>query len=339
MNLENRYELMALVEARMCNPNGDPDMANLPRMDFDTNRGIITDVAFKARMRQYVQEAYGLSDGLDILMVNGANLNKAIAQASIAANGNTIAKDKNTEDAAAIMCARFWDVRTFGAVLSTGLNAGQVRGAVQVGMSLSVDEIEPTSMGITRCCYAEDIKNAKISSNNPEKLLDLFDTYAKAKSDAEKRTMGTKTFIPYGLYVLKLTVSANLAEKVGFTEDDFKILLESVMQMYEVGFSSSKMGMSVLAPIIVFKHVGTNPANIEQTKREVKLGCAPAYKLFDMLEIKRKTDVKIARSYQDYDIHLRLDCLPAGVICGLKKSPYDDIKWLDVSTDCDLFCL
>lgn len=342
MNLENRYEVMALVEAKMCNPNGDPDMGNLPRMDFATSRGIITDVAFKARMRHYVQEAYGLQDGMDILMLNGANLNKAIAQASIAANGNTIAPGKNSQDAAQLMCQRFWDVRTFGGVLSTGLNAGQVRGAVQVSMALSVDEIEPMSVSVTRCCYTEDIKTKEgkkgkkgdaspaVNLNNmtPDVMMDLFDKLDASKEDSEKRTIGTKTYIPYGLYVLKMTVSANLAEKVGFTEDDFRILLESVMQMYEVGFSSSKMGMSVISPVLVFKHVGTNPQNPAQAVRECKLGCAPAYQLFDLLEIEKKDGVDAPRSCADYDLRLRLDKLPVGVICGVKRAAYADVEWL-----------
>lgn len=337
MVLQNRYEVMALVEARMCNPNGDPDMNNLPRMDFATNQGVITDVAFKARMREYVKEAYGEEDGLDILMVPCADLNKAIASASIQANGDVIAKGKNVENAAKLMCERYWDVRTFGGVLSTGLNAGQVRGAVQVGMALSVDSIEPQTSTITRRCYVSDVDAEKCKTK--DEAMMKFEENAQKLADDKKRTMGTKTYIPYGLYVLKLTVSANLAEKVGFTEDDFKILLESVMQMYEIGFSSSKMGMAVLSPIVVFKHVGTNPSNPQSLAREAKLGCAPAYKLFDLLTIQRKKDVDVARSYQDYDIVFHLDELPAGVECGLKKVPYADIEWVSVRESVDLFQL
>lgn len=311
MSLGNRYEVVALVEAKMCNPNGDPDMANLPRMDFATNIGIITDVAIKARIRKYVQEAYAGKEGYDILVKNGNVLNTAINDACVAV-GKT-KKDKDTTKARDYMCSRYWDVRTLGAVLNTGENAGQVNGAAQVAMATSVDPIEPTDITITRCCVTK-----------PEDV-------------SKERTMGDKTYIPYGLYVVKMTVSANLAEKNGVTEEDMRILLEAIMQMYNTDVTASKMGMSVLSPIVVFKHVGTtDPANAEQLARECKLGCAPAYKLFDMLSVVRKEDVEIARNHTDYDIQLHMENLPAGVICGLKKNPYEDIEWLDTKETVDL---
>lgn len=328
--LKNRYEVMALVQARMCNPNGDPDMANMPRMDFETNRGIITDVAYKARIRNYAADAYRNKDGYAILMRNANSVNKAIAEAVINVNGETKVNkstNKKSNEAAAFMCEKYWDVRTFGAVLSTGLNAGQVRGAVQVGMSLSVDPIEPTSATITRCCY----------TNGDYSTLEEYDDADAKMDDHKKRTFGNKSFIPYGLYVMTMTISANLAEKVGFTEEDMRVLLESVVQMYNTDASSSKMGMSVLTPIVVFKHVGiTDPANTEQLERECKLGCAPAYKLFDMLTIKRKENVDVARSYKDYEIKLHMEKLPAGVECGVKSGPYTDIEWIKTTDTIDL---
>lgn len=328
--LKNRYEVVALVEAKMCNPNGSPDMANMPRTDFQTNLGIITDVAYKSRIRRYVSETHHES-GCAILMSDGTSINKAIAEAVLDVNGEEkMKKGENTKisESAKFMCDKYWDVRAFGAVLSTGLNAGQVRGAVQVGMSLSVDPVEVTTTSITRCCYtAGDFGT-----------LEEYDD-ADAKLDpSKKRTMGSKSYIPYGLYVMKMTVSANLAEKVGFTEGDLKLLLEAVVQMYNNDVSSSKMGMSVLTPVVVFKHVGTNDpeTNAEELARERKLGCVPSYKLFDMIEIRRKNMGEVARDHRDYEIKLHMENLPAGVMCGLKKAPYSDVEWIDTKEVVDL---
>lgn len=327
--LENRYEIVALVEARMCNPNGDPDMANRPRMDFETNRGIITDIAFKSRIRNYVLEAYNDNSNCQILIQNGNSMNRSIAEAVLSVNEtDSLKKDTNkkVKESAKYMCDKYWDVRTFGAVLSTGLNAGQVRGAVQVGMSLSVDPIDPTVLSITRKCY---------TGGNYSTLAE-YDAEDSAMSDNEKRSMGNKAYVPYGLYTVRLTVSANLANKVGFSKEDFNILLEALIQMYNNDASSSKMGMSVLTPIVVFKHVGTNPTNVEQIKKERLLGCAPAYKLFDLLHVERKPGIEVARSYNDYDIKLNLEDLPAGVECGIKKAPFADIEWLTAKNNIDL---
>lgn len=330
--LTNRYEVMALVEANMCNPNGDPGMANRPRMDFETGRGIITDVAFKARMRGYVLDAYGQREKCNILMQYGASVNKAIAESVLSVNNTDKCKkgdNKKVAESAEFMCNKYWDVRTFGAVLSTGLNAGQVRGAVQVGMSLSVDPVSPEVMTITRRCFAD----------GDYSTLAEYESKEADMPEDKKRTMGTKSFIPYGIYVLKMTVSANLARKVGFTEEDLKILLESVVQMYNNDASSSKMGMSVITPVIVFKHVGLGTGDAEQNAKEALLGCAPAYKLFDLLDVRRKSDVTAARAYTDYDIKLRLSELPAGVECGIKRSAFENVEWLTVHENKDLMSL
>ncbi len=332
--IENRYEILVLVNAENCNPNGDPNMNNMPRVDWTTGKGIITDVSIKARQRAYVASAFDGKSGYQILVRNGESLNKRIAEAVFEANGvSSFSKDeKNTkvDASAAIMCERYWDVRTFGGVLSTGLNAGQVRGAVQIGMASSVDDVEACNMSITRMCFTE----------GKYPTLDEYDDAAAKMDDDKKRTFGDKNYIPYGLYVVKMTVSANLAQKVGFSEDDLKVLLESTMQMYDASASSSKMGMSVLSPIIVFKHVGTQAdTNSEQGARERLLGCAPAYKLFDLLTIKRKDGVAAPRKYQDYNMNLHLSKLPAGVVCGIKKLPFSDVEWLSPMGDVDLMTL
>lgn len=317
--LKNRYEIMALVEAKMCNPNGDPDMGNRPRMDYETGHGIITDVAFKARMRAYVADAYAGKNGYNVLVQRGVNLNRNIAEVVIeVSGGNTKTNNKTTIDAADLMSSKYWDVRTFGGVLSTGLNAGQVRGAVQVGMATSVDSIDVEDITITRMAFVD---------GNSNKMSD-YDKIDEERPEDKRRTMGTKQFTPYGLYVLKMTVSANLAEKVGFTEDDLKVLLESVVQMYDVESSSSKMGMSVLTPVIVFKHIGTQADKAsEANMREAKLGCAPAYKLFDLLTITKRDGVDVPRDHKDYNVSLELSKLPNGVECGFKTSVFGDVEW------------
>ena len=322
--LENRFEFLALVQAVMANPNGDPDMMNLSRKDYETGRGIITDVAVKARSRGYMDEAHGDEEGYEILMRNGTNLNRNIAEAVI----NTGIDKKDKTDAAAYMCRKYWDVRTYGGVLSTGCNAGQVRGAVQIAMLQSVDPIDPISTTITRRCYAE----GKFTK------LEEYDKQDAAMDSSKKRKFGNKQYIPYGLYVLKGTVSANIAQKVGFDNKDLGYFLESIMQMYNMDASSSKMGMSVLSPLILFKHVGTTDekTNPKQAENERKLGCAPSYKLFDMLTIKRKENVEVARNYTDYNIQLHMENLPSGVICGLKNTPYTDVEWLSTSNTIDL---
>ena len=274
--ISNRYEFMVLVEAKMCNPNGDPDMGNLPRQDSETGFGYITDVAFKRRIRNYIEDGYRGEAGKGILMQSGTSINKKIAESVLKVNKleSVPNKFKNTKisETASDMMARYWDVRTFGAVLSTGLNAGQGRGAVQIGMALSVDPIEPEDITITRMVYAD---------GKDFKTLEEYEKEEKERPDDKKRTMGSKQFIPYGLYILKGTISASLAEKTGFTEEDKDLLFEAILQMYNHDVSSSKQGMSIVSPLIVFKHIGTqDPANAEQNAREAKLGCTSAHKLF-----------------------------------------------------------
>ena len=322
--LENRYEIIVIIEAHMCNPNGDPNMGNRPRTDHETNVGIITDTAIKSLIRKYIKDAYWDVENCKILMRDGVNLNEPIAEAVITVSADTEGKKSESqkqEDAAQYMCMKFWDVRAFGGVLSTGLNAGQVRGAVQVSMACSVDPIETRQDTITRKCYAE------LNSKN----LEDYDKKDSEMDPAKKRTMGTKTYTPFGLYVVKFSISANVAQKTGFTEDDMSKLLEGIMQMYNNNASSSKMGMSVLSPIVVFKHVGTGTGNEIQNRNEALLGCTSSQRLFNLVEIKRKEDVTVPRSYKDYDITLDLSKLPKGVKCGVKREFYDDVDWLDIT--------
>ncbi len=252
ITIKNRYEFMLLLEAVMCNPNGDPDMGNCPRQDPDTGIGYMTDTAIKSRIRAYVQD---MGKNLNILISQGQSLNKVVAEAVMSVsetdNLKDVKKGARMGESQNWICDKYWDARTFGAVMSTGRNAGQIRGAVQLAMATSVDPITIEDITITRKCYSEGDFNT----------LQEFDA-ADAKMDEDKkRTMGNKKVIPYGLYVVKGCISASLAEKTGFTEDDLKILWEALLQMYNHDISSSKTGMNVVSPLIIFKHVGTQSDN------------------------------------------------------------------------------
>lgn len=330
--LKNRYEIMAMISAVNCNPNGDPDMDNRPRVDMETGKGLITDVAFKARIRRAVENIKGKDPHYQMLFHDSNSINMEIARAALKANKTDkfIPDSKNKKnpfenankhvpETARLLEDTFWDVRTFGAVLSTGLNAGQVRGPVQVAMASSVDPIDAQSLTITRNCYAD------------RKVFGTLKEYEDADAATplnEKRTMGNKKYIPFGLYVMKISVSANLARNTNFSEEDFKVLLEGIAAMYQDDISASKMGMSLVGPIIVFKHVGTQADNnSEQNRIEAMLGCARADKLFDLLRIVKKENVTYPRSIHDYNVYFDKEHLPKGVIAGFKNEIFDDIDW------------
>ena len=317
--MNNRYEFMFFIEAINCNPNGDPDMGNTPRIDPETMHGIITDTAIKRRIRNYIEDVYNHEYGMDIIKREKSNMNKTIAELAFEANKGPVLKttNKKVEEASVLACKKYYDVRTFGDVLNTGVNAGQIRGPVQFAMAMSVDPILPLDMSITRVCYTEGEFDS----------LEKYDELDEKMEDSKKRTMGRKQVIPYGLYVVRGSVSANLAEKTGFTEKDLNILFEAIMQSYNNDISASKTGMSVLQPMFIFKHIGTNPSNVEQIVKETKLGCAPAYKLFELISIKKKDNVEYPRDYKDYNVTVDLDNIPNGVQIGFKYGPFDDIIW------------
>lgn len=316
--IANRYEFMVLVEATYCNPNGDPDMGNLPRQNLDTGHGIITDVAIKRRIRNYVEDAFPEQS---ILMRSGTNLNRKIAEAVMAVNEckdlKNIKKGEKQEESQNWMCEKYWDVRTFGGVLSTGRNAGQIRGAVQVAMATSVDPITVEDMTITRMCYVDKDFNT----------LEEFDDLDAKTDEDKKRTMGNKKVTPYGLYIVKGSISASLAEKTSFSENDLSKLWEAILQMYNHDISSSKEGMSVISPLIIFKHVGTQNNNNEEKIREAKLGCAPAQMLFGLLDVHKKDDIEFPRKFDDYRVTFKASELPEGVEVGFKYLPFKDVEW------------
>lgn len=318
MAIDNRYEFMFFIQCVNGNPNGDPDMGNSPRMDPEDMHGYITDVAIKRRIRNYIQTAFEGQDGMNIIMQNATNINKFIAKAKKNAGVDYAAKDKDSIYAARKeACSMFYDVRTFGAVLSTGPNAGQIRGPVQIAFAKSIDPILPLDISITRMVVADGDKDndydyyAELEANTPEDKL---------------RTMGRKQFLPYGLYEARGFISANLAAETGFDENDLKALFEAILNMYEHDRSASKGEMSVISPLIIFKHIGTD-SDEAQCVRQTKLGCAPAHRLFELVNIEKKENVDQPRSYRDYNCRVKLSVVPAGVEVGFMDSPYGEISW------------
>ncbi len=313
--VENRYEFIFLFDCENGNPNGDPDAANAPRMDPQDMHGLVSDVALKRRVRNYVQLARGNQMPNAIFVEHATNLNRPIAQAHESTEGGIASGDKGSPKkkvglARQWMCENFYDVRAFGAVMSTGLNAGQVRGPVQFTFARSVDPILSLDVSITRMAVAEDVKGAKT-------VADLIAWEEKQPED-KLRTMGRKNLIPYGLFVAKGFISANLAEQTGFDDDDLRLLWQAILNMYEHDRSASKGLMTVHTEYaFCFRHVGTD-TDLEQRKREAKLGCAQAHRLFSLVtdSIRRKDAVETARSIRDYELpsldKIRSAC-PAGV--------------------------
>ena len=315
MAIGNRYEFMYYVSFTDCNPNGDPDMGNTPRIDPQTMQGYITDGSSKRRIRNYVDLAYNGKPGMNIIVQQSSNINRRIAEAKIAAGVEDNAKTKDAVYKGRQMaCQLYYDVRTFGAVMSTGPNAGQVRGPVQLSFGKSLDPILPLDISITRMAIAKG------------DTLDEAIQVEKESSEDTLRTMGRKQFIPFGLYEVRGFVSANLAAETGFDDADLKVLFEAILNMYEHDHSSSKGQVSVVSPLIIFKHVGTD-SDPEQRARQAKLGCAPAHKLFDLVRVSKKESVAYPRSYRDYDAAVKLDRVPAGVQIGFQSDPFGEIVW------------
>ena len=263
--LKNRIDFVYIFDVQDGNPNGDPDAANLPRVDAETGMGLVTDVCLKRKVRNYVQVAKELADGYDIFIKEKAVLNNFIDAAHEEETVKS-AKDK-TMAAKDVMCKKFYDVRTFGAVMSTGKNAGQVRGPIQLTFARSVDSIMTSEHAITRVAVA---------TKDEEK-----------KQGGENHTMGRKSTIPYGLYVCHGFISANLAKQTGFSEEDLNLFWEALKNMFDVDRSAAR-GLMSAQKLIVFKH-------------DSVLGNAPANKLFDLVKVEKNCD-GVARSFSDYQV-------------------------------------
>lgn len=309
--IANRYEFLFLVECENGNPNGDPDASNAPRVDPQDMHGLISDVALKRRLRNYVQVARGNAAPYAIFVEHSTNLDRPIVVAHEQTEGGwTPGKDPTkgkVELARKWMCDQFYDVRTFGAVMAVGANAGQVRGPVQIAFARSVDPILPLDLSITRMAVSVDVKGAKTSAD--------YVKWEEEQPEEKLRTMGRKSLIPYGLYVGKGFISAFLAEGTGFDDDDLSLLWEGLLAMYEHDHSASRGVMTVREPVFIFKHVGTD-SDTSQRAQQAKLGCAPAHRLFDLVSVSKRPGVGAPRSFSDYELGFHASALPAGVQAG-----------------------
>jgi CRISPR-associated protein Csd2 len=278
--LTARYDFVYLFDCKDGNPNGDPDAANSPRVDPQDMHGLVSDVCLKRKIRNFVQIAKPGTDGYDIFIQQSAVLNDRIQKAHDDLGHKIDAKKGTTRDqvssARVKMCARYFDVRTFGAVMSTGVNAGQVRGPVQLSFSRSIDPVLPLDVSITRMAVAE-AKDA----------------------ESPNQTMGRKNLIPYGLYRCHGFISANLANETGFTTADLDLFWQALAMMFDHDRSASRGTMAPQA-LLVFEHA-------------TPLGNAPAHKLFERVKVAAKPGVIAARSFTDYDLAIDDATLPTGI--------------------------
>lgn len=274
--LENRYEFVVLFDVENGNPNGDPDAGNMPRIDVETGYGLVTDVCLKRKIRNYVETVKEDGQGHKIYVKMDQPLNSK-HQKAYEENNLEKSKEKPNQTAKEFMCENYFDVRTFGAVMTTGdYNCGQVRGPVQINFGRTIDPIIQSEISITRQAVTTD-------------------------KDFEKKSneMGRKHIVPYGLYRAEGYVSAGLAEKTGFSEDDLNLLWEAILNMFEHDHSAARGKMAV-RKLIIFKH-------------QSKLGNTQAHKLFETIKINRKEDSKPPRSYSDYDVAISKDQVPSAV--------------------------
>ncbi len=288
--ISNRYEFVILFDVENGNPNGDPDAGNMPRVDPETGYGLVTDVCLKRKIRNYVETVKEDCAGYRIYIKDGVPLNRSDREAceyvGVEADKLKDAKKKDADLDIKIrdfMCQNFYDIRTFGAVMTTfvkgALNCGQVRGPVQIGIARSIDPVLAQEITITR-------------------------TAITTEADAEKKgtEMGRKYIVPYALYRCEGYISANLARKTtGFSEEDLSLLWEAIENMFENDHSAARGKMAV-RELIVFKH-------------DSELGNAPAHKLFDLVHVQKKEQVTSPRAYSDYDVSVNEENLPDGVTC------------------------
>ncbi len=315
--IAHRYEFLFLFDCQNGNPNGDPDAGNAPRIDPQDMHGLVSDVAIKRRIRNYVLMAEQNKGPHAIFIEHASNVNRHIALAYEQTGGLPEKGKKPNKgqvgQARQWLCQNFFDIRTFGAVLSTGPNAGQVRGPVQIAFARSLHPVLPLDVSITRQAVAADIKGGTSAE---------YAQWENAQPEDELRTMGRKSLIPYGLFVGKGFISAHLAEQTGFGEADLSLLWEALVNMYEHDRSSSKGLMSVHPRhSFIFKHVGTD-SDANQRARQAKLGCAPAHVLFqtvlDRIDLADavKANGQSPRSIADYRLPTADDIrplMPAGV--------------------------
>ena len=285
--IQNKYDFIILFDVENGNPNGDPDADNMPRIDPETGLGIVTDVCLKRKIRNYVEVVKEQESGFNIYIKEGMPLNTsdktAFTALQIEEKDIKLEKKKNPNldaDIRDVMCSSFYDIRTFGAVMTTfvkaSLNCGQVRGPVQLSFARSIDPIVPQEVTITRVAITTE-------------------------KDAENKTteMGRKHIVPYGLYRAEGYVSAKLAQKTtGFSEEDLALLWQAIINMFEHDHSAARGKMAV-RELIVFRH-------------DSDIGNAPSYKLFDLVSVHKKAE-GAPRAYADYEVHIDESAMPEGV--------------------------
>ena len=266
--IQNRYDFVLFFDVKDGNPNGDPDAGNLPRIDPETGHGLVTDVCLKRKVRNYVQLAKECAPSFDIFVKEKAVLNNLIDQAHEQDSVKNKEKGEKTEAARQFMCGKYYDVRTFGAVMSTGKNAGQVRGPVQLTFARSIGQIVPLEHSITRMAVATEAEAEKQQGDN--------------------RTMGRKFTVPYALYRGHGFISAPFAIQTGFSETDLELLWQALTNMFEHDHSAAR-GQMAMRRLIVFKH-------------DSALGNAPSSKLFDMVQVQPNADAGVIRDFSQYEI-------------------------------------
>jgi CRISPR-associated protein Csd2 len=308
--LENRYDIVFLFDVTDGNPNGDPDAGNLPRLDPETNVGLVSDVSLKRKIRNYAELTRSGESRYGIYVQEGSILNEQHRKAYVAERpgDEKVAKaaklnpqgDEESRRLTKFMCDNFFDVRTFGAVMSTGINCGQVRGPVQVAFARSVQPIMPLEISITR-----------MAATNEKEKTDR-EKGVEGDERTDNRTMGRKHIVPYGLYRAHLFVNAKLAERTGFSQADLELLFEALTSMFEHDRSAARGEMSS-RKVVAFKHASA-------------LGNAAAHDLFDRVTVQRKfgddlyaldsdrlDNLPPARRFADYSVNVDRDGLPEGV--------------------------
>lgn len=292
--IKNRYDFVILFDVENGNPNGDPDAWGMPRTDPETGHGLVTDGCLKRKIRNYVEAAKDDQPGWRIYIKDNVPLNRSDNEAldylGVAGQDlKEIKKDDPTLDLKVrdFMCKNFFDIRAFGAVMTTfvkgNLNCGMVRGPVQLNIARSIDPVVPQELTITRVAITTEEDAARKGSE-----------------------MGRKYIIPYGLYRVEGYVNANLARKVtGFSEEDIEVFWDAILNMFELDHSAARGKMSV-RKLIIFKH-------------DSVLGCAPAHKLFDVVNVTRRDGIVVPRSYSDYTVSINIDNVPKGVSCIVKE--------------------
>ena len=279
--MNNRYDFLFLFDVQDANPNGDPDAGNLPRIDVESGQGLVTDVCLKRKIRNFIAMTAGGADGRRIYFTDGSVLNdlqqKAHDAVGIPTAESKSPKEGKKDKATEWMCATYFDVRTFGAVMSTDINCGQVRGPVQLSFARSIDPIVASEHAITRS------------------------SVTNKKDVAKERTMGRKFTIPYGLYKAQGFVNPFLAQQTGFSDADLELFFNALENAFQFDQSAARPAGSM------------NPRALLVFKHDTALGAAPSHKLFDLVSVRKKDDVEVPRSFSDYDLVIDESGIPNGV--------------------------